>query len=109
MKKSPAARVALIYIILMIGIHGASLLVEAGRECLAVDPYWMYGLIKLPCYFLDTLFKNLLNPTYSLMIWLPEIIPGMFLLWLTLMVNTFLVFLLLHFIYLVIFGQMELD
>ncbi len=76
-----------------------SFIFERGRECFATNPYWNYGFIDLPCYFIDTTFKTLLNPSYSLfLLIMPEYFPVLSFFMIALITNSILIYLLIKLI-----------
>lgn len=64
-----------IYILMIVIVFILSSVIENGRECFATNPYWNYGLITLPCYFFDSLYKALLNPSRFLLLFIPFNFP----------------------------------
>lgn|SRR3989344_3449727 len=74
-KLNKAHAITTVYVSLVMMLFITSLIFESGRTCFASSPYWNYGSIVLPCYFFDSSFKFLLNPTYFLLLF---IIPTYF-------------------------------
>lgn len=73
MKQKLPLVISLLYALVIITLYFLSAVIEGGRTCYAANPYWNYGLINLPCYFFDSLFKLLLNPSSLLLMFLPVV------------------------------------
>jgi hypothetical protein len=73
MKSKLPLVITMLYASVVVGSLCISRFVEFGHRCYAVNPDRNYGFISLPCYFFDSLYKNLLNPFYSFFSSLPLI------------------------------------
>lgn len=87
--------ITMFYILGIIGLYVLSSVIEHGT-CFTANPYWDYGFVRLPCYFIDSTYKILLNPTYIFMIIFSptSFIPTTLFLSVTLLINSIFVYVL---------------
>jgi len=92
--KNWPAIVSRTYVAIICGLFLATLVWEAGQVCYSTYQLWHYGPINLPCYFLDSLVKTLLNPTYLVLNYVTGSIeiPGAIFLGITLAINSLFVY-----------------